>query len=71
MFALLFEGCPTGFKNLPQTGGCYKVVLEALNWTQSQARCPQLDPRAHLAVISSEQQNAAVVSYLKSLNETG
>ena len=64
-------GCPPGFQYLPEARGCYKIVLEGLSWTQSQARCPQLDPRAHLAVITSEQQNDAITNYIRSFNETG
>ena len=60
-------GCPIGFLHFPSVTGCYKVVIEALNWTQSQARCPQLDPRAHLAVITSKQQNDDIVNYTMSL----
>ena len=65
--------CPTeaGFISISNDGGCFKIVLEALNWTQSQARCPQLDPRAHLAVITSAQQSEAIVNYTKMLDSSG
>jgi len=56
-------GCPAGFQYLPEANGCYQIVLQALNWTQSQAICSELDPRAHLAVITSEQQSIAIANY--------
>ena len=70
---LTYAACPieAGFVSVSIEGGCFKVVLEALNWTQSQARCAQLDPRAHLAVIKSKQQNRAMVNYLNRLDATG
>ena len=40
-------------------------TTDTLNWTESQAACAQLDPRAHLAVITSEQQNDAIVNYTR------
>jgi len=55
--------CPTGFQYLPEANGCYQVVLEGLNWTQSQARCNQLDPKAHLVVITSAKQNNAIINF--------
>ena len=64
-------GCPAGFQYLPEVNGCYQLVLEGLNWTLSQARCPQLDPRAHLAVITSAQQNSAIVNYTMTFNSSG
>jgi len=64
-------GCPADFQYLPEASGCYKIVLQSLTWTQSQARCPQLDPRAHLAVITNAQQNNAIVNYTKSLDQAG
>jgi len=65
-------GCPDGFTYLPDATGCYHVILEAMNWTQAQASCPQLDPRAHLLVITSAAQNNAVVNYTStfSANDT-
>ena len=64
-------GCPPGFRYLPEARGCYKIVLEGLNWARSQARCPQLDPRAHLAVVTSAKQNIAIVDYIESLTQIG
>jgi len=62
--------CPAGFQYFSDAAKCYRVVLESLNWTQSQARCPQLNSRAYLAVIANAQQNTALVNYLSSLNST-
>ena len=56
---------------IPEANGCYLAVLDSLNWTQAQAFCPQLDPRAHLAVITSGQQNNAIVSYIQSIQDKG
>ena len=70
MMVLWSQGCPAGFKHIPEAGGYYKVVLEALNWDQSRARCAQFDPRAHLVVITSEQQNEAIVNYLKTFDDS-
>jgi len=59
--------CPVNFTFLPAAGGCYQVIGEALNWNESQARCPTLDPRAHLVVIRNGEQNQAVINYLDAL----
>ena len=71
MLVVLRPVCPAGFKYAPKLSRCYEIVLEGLNWTQSQARCPQLDPRAHLAVITSAAQNSSVVNYINALNSSG
>ena len=71
IFKFSVNASSIGFKYLPEANGCYLAVLDSLNWTQSQARCTQLDPRAHLAVITSEQQNNAIVNYLLTVHEIG
>ena len=64
-------GCPPGFTYLADANGCFKLVLEAMNFTDSQAICPQVNPLSHLVVINSSAQNNAVVQYLQSFSSTG
>ena len=71
IYVCTLVGCPGGFQYLPEARGCYRIVEEALNWAQSQAICPFLDPRAHLAVITNKEQDEAVIAYLASLNQPG
>jgi len=65
--------CPPGFNRLGTstangtTGGCYKVLLTANSWVESQEICTGLGPEVNLAVITSRAEDDAVKAYLNSL----
>jgi len=65
------EVCPSGFVYLSKAPGCYKVMAAKLPWEDSRKRCSALSPTAHLAIIDNNEENAAIVEYLKSLDYVG
>ena len=57
--------CPSGFTYAPEADGCYQPVLQSLQWSAAGNACLALNPAANLAVITSAQQNDAVVDLLQ------
>jgi len=62
------EPCPDGFVYRPYVNSCYKFIPKALTWEQSRVICAQEYPGAHLAVVTSAEEDRVIVDYLKSLS---
>jgi len=60
-----YKGCPPGFDYLPEVGSCYKVISKTMNWDDATKKCRQVKPGVHLAAITSQQENDAIVRYLR------
>jgi len=63
--------CPAGFTYLDKAKGCYKIILESLNYDRSSARFTELHPKAHFAIVECKYENDAIVSHIESLKPTG
>ena len=70
-FYYFLAECPDGFVYLPETDGCYKVVLEALTWEDARSRCTALTSDSRLAVVQNSKQDSAIRDYIKSLEDDG
>lgn len=62
---ILGEPCPAGYVLEPFTGNCFQVVLEALNWADSGAKCAAMG--GTLAVIDSAATDLFVSTILAAL----
>jgi len=54
-------GCPAHFIYLHSVNGCYKMVTDMLIWDVAGLRCHAQDPRAHLVIINSADEQRNVV----------
>jgi hypothetical protein len=62
------ENCPSGFVSQTGTKNCFKVVLEAHNWADSRARCPEIHPKAHLTTVLNSGTDQFIIGQLKALD---
>jgi hypothetical protein len=59
--------CPPGFVTLPGTDGCYRILLEGLDWETARTRCTQIAPGAHLVVVTNLAQDQAIMNYIRTI----
>jgi len=60
--------CPPGFIHKPEVNACYKVILEALTWEQSQERCRKEAPGSHLVDVGNASKDRVIIDYLRTLS---
>lgn len=60
-----FADCPSGFDFLAEAGGCFKVILRKLNWSEASDACREVKPGVHLVAITSAAKQTAIEKYLK------
>jgi hypothetical protein len=56
--------CPENFSYVSSVNGCYKVVLENLNWTTASRRCKALNIDAHLVIIDNAAEQSAIMNLI-------
>jgi len=60
--------CPPGFTFKPEANACYKVILEALTWSQAQTACLKEHPGSHLVDVGNAAKDNAIIDHIKSLD---
>jgi len=58
--------CPPDWTHIELVGGCYKLLPRRLQWPVAGLGCRSLHEHAHLLVINSAQEQAAVAGFLAS-----
>jgi len=58
------SGCPSGFTYVSSVRGCYRVVLDNLEWTLAGLRCKSLHPDAHLLIVNNAAEQQAIETLL-------
>lgn len=56
--------CPENFTYESSVNGCYKVVLENLNFTAASRRCKAINSRAHLVIVDNAAEQSALARLL-------
>lgn len=57
--------CPLGFDYLPEAGRCFIFISEEMTWDDATARCRGIMSGAHLVAITSQEEQDAIVRYIK------
>jgi len=57
-------GCPENFTHVAAVDGCYRVVLDKLQWSEANQRCIALHPNAHQLVINDAAEQTLVSTLL-------
>jgi len=60
------RGCPADFKHIQEVNGCYKVVVENVNYDIAALSCKSLQRNAHLVIINDNREQFAVAKLLNS-----
>jgi hypothetical protein len=59
------KGCPLGFEYQPEVDSCFTLISQRMTWKSATDRCRQVLPGVHLAAITSQEENDAIVRYLQ------
>jgi len=62
--AVTESGCPENFHYI-SPNFCYHTMLTNLQWLSASQYCRALDPRAHLLVINSEEEQEVIANGLR------
>ena len=62
----IFLDCAADFTFVFEVNGCYKTIVNNLEWHTAALRCRQLHKDAHLVHINSDQEHTAVARVLSS-----
>lgn len=65
MLIIFSLGCRSGFDYLPGVNGCFKVIIQKLNWDQATEACRSIANGSNLAAITNAAKQDSIKSYLK------
>jgi len=65
---MTFVDCPVDFTYVKSVDGCYKVVTRNSEWLLAALECRWLNPDAHLLVVNSSKEQAAVAGLLANVD---
>ena len=52
--------CPSGWSYHSETESCYTLIATKMTWSNARANCKNMDPKADLVSIHSDQENSFI-----------